>query len=84
MPSVFMYTLSYCPWCKKAKKWFTDHDFPFEHVDYDLQNVEKQQEIEKEMKRHSTQFAFPWVLIHETLIIGWNPEKYAQLMGVKE
>jgi hypothetical protein len=40
--------------------------------------------MEKEMKKRSTQFAFPWVLIDETLIIGWNPEKYAHLMGVKE
>ena len=36
MKNVFMYTLSTCPWCRKTKKYFTDHNIPFKYVDYDL------------------------------------------------
>ena len=33
---VFLYALSTCPWCRKAKQWFTDTGVPFEFVDVDL------------------------------------------------
>jgi glutaredoxin len=32
MKNVSMYTLSTCPWCRKAKKYFTDHNIPFKYV----------------------------------------------------
>ena len=80
---VFMYTLSTCPWCRRTKKWFADHQIPFEFVDYDLQDPEKQAAIEKEMLGRGGNVAFPWVLIGDELIVGWNPQKYAELMGMK-
>ena len=49
MKPVFMYTLSTCPWCRKAKKYFADHNIPFKYVDYDLESVEQQEKIEQEM-----------------------------------
>jgi len=81
---VFMYTLSTCPWCRRTKKWFTDHQIPFEYVDYDLQTPEKQAEIEQVMLKRGGNTAFPWVLIDDELIVGWNPVKYAELIGVTE
>lgn len=81
---VFMYTLSTCPWCRRTKKWFTDHQISFEYTDYDLQSTEKQAAIEKEMLDRGGNVAFPWVLIDSELVVGWNPQKYAELMGVKE
>lgn len=77
-----MYTLSTCPWCRKTKKYFTDNKIPFEYVDYDLQPPAEQQKIEKRMVESGESLAFPWVLIGEELVIGWNPEKYAQLLGI--
>ena len=35
MKKVVMYTLSTCPWCMRAKKFFREHDIPFEYTDYD-------------------------------------------------
>lgn len=34
---VFMYALSTCPWCRKAKQFFKTNNVPFDYVDYDLQ-----------------------------------------------
>ena len=78
-----MYTLSTCPWCKKTKKWFTENEIPFEFVDYDLESEESQAKIEREMRLKGSEMAFPWVLIGEDLVIGWNPGRYAELLGVK-
>ncbi len=81
---VFMYTLSTCPWCRRTKKWFTDNKIPFEYVDYDLQTPEKQAKIEQEMMSKGGNMAFPWVVIDEEIIVGWNPKKYAEAMGIEE
>ncbi len=81
---VFMYTLSTCPWCRRTKKWFTEHNIPFEYVDYDLQNPERQAEIEQDMMKRGGNMAFPWVVIDDEVVVGWNPAKYAELMGLAE
>ncbi|MBI4287477.1 MAG: glutaredoxin family protein [Chloroflexi bacterium] len=84
MKKVFMYTLSTCPWCRKTKKYFTDNKIRFEFVDYDLQPPEEQAKIEKRMMERGGNMAFPWVLIGDDLVIGWNPEKYSELMGLSK
>lgn len=81
MPNVFMYTLSTCPWCRKTKKYFADHNVPFKYVDYDLQSPQEQQKIEQEMTARGGQLSFPWVVIGDDLIVGWNPAKYDELLG---
>jgi glutaredoxin-like protein NrdH len=84
MKNVFMYTLSTCPWCRKTKQYFTDHKIPFQYVDYDLQSVEEQQKIEQEMKSRSGPLSFPWVLIGDDLVVGWNPKKYDELLALSK
>jgi len=84
MKNVFMYTLSTCPWCRKTKKYFGDHSIPFKYVDYDLQSAEEQQNIEQEMKKRSGPLSFPWVLIGDDLVVGWNPAKYDELLALSK
>ena len=45
MAKVTMYTLSTCPWCRKTKKFFTEHNIPFEFTDYDLADEATQDKI---------------------------------------
>jgi glutaredoxin len=78
------YTLSYCPWCKKTKKFFQDHGIQFEYVDYDLQDEQEQSRIEEEMRKYSKGgIAFPYVVIDGTVVIGWNPGRYEELLNIK-
>jgi glutaredoxin len=84
MKSVFMYTLSTCPWCRKTKRYFTEHNIPFQYVDYDLQPDREQQKIEQEMTKRGGQLSFPWVLIGEDLVVGWNPSKYDALLSLSK
>jgi glutaredoxin len=83
MTNVSMYTLSTCPWCRKTKKYFTDHKIPFRYVDYDLAPPEEQERIEDDMRKRGGQLSFPWVLIDDQLVVGWNPAKYDELLGLK-
>lgn len=83
MAKVFMYTLSTCPWCRKTKQFFKDKSIPFEYVDYDLQGEEEQEKIMKEMEKLGGGMAFPFVRIDDKIIVGYNPEKYSEFLGLK-
>ena len=49
MKPVTMYTLSTCPWCRKAKKFFADHNVQFQYTDYDLADEATQAKIMREL-----------------------------------
>ena len=81
MHKVTGYTLSYCPWCKKAKKFFKERGIEFEFIDYDLVDEAEQDRIEDEMKKNSKGgISFPYVVIDGTVVHGWNPGRYEELL----
>jgi glutaredoxin len=78
---VSMYTLSTCPWCRKTKKYFTEHHIPFTYVDYDLADAATQDAITRELDAVGAT-GFPFVRIDDEIIVGWQPERYAKAMGL--
>ena len=85
MHKVTGYTLSYCPWCKKTKNFFHEHGIQFEYIDYDLQDEGEQRRIEEEMTKHSRGgISFPYVVIDGTVVVGYNLERYKELLGIGE
>ncbi len=81
---VFMYTLSTCPWCRKAKQFFRGNNIPFDYVDYDLQPEDEQEKIMGKMLEISGARSFPVVMIGERVIVGYNPEKYSEILGLQK
>lgn len=81
MKKISMYTLSTCPWCRKTKKFFTEHNITFDFIDYDLADDATQKMIISDMKRHKAS-GFPFVMINGDTVEGYNPERYTQLMGL--
>jgi len=80
---VFMYTSSTCPWCRKTKQFFKGKNVPFDYIDYDLASEEEQERIRKEMSKYGGSIAFPFVKIGEEVVVGYNPEKYGELLGLR-
>lgn len=80
MANVSMYTLSTCPVCRKTKKFFQDRGIPFSFVDYDLAGEEEQDRIAAEMMKRTGHISFPFVRIGDVVVIGFNPERYEQLI----
>ncbi len=80
---VFMYALSTCPWCRKAKQFFKTNNVPFDYVDYDLQPEDEQERIMEKMLKISGTGSFPVVMIGDRVIVGYNPEKYSEVLGLK-
>ena len=81
MVKVKMYTLSTCPWCRKTKKFFTEHNIPFEFTDYDLANEATQDKIMAELDAEGAN-GIPFVRIGDQVVAGYQPDVYAKLMGI--
>lgn len=80
MPRVSMYTLSTCPWCRKTKQFFKERQIPFDFVDYDLADIDEQDRIVADMRKHTSNISFPYVVIGDKVIQGYDPDKYEQLL----
>jgi glutaredoxin len=80
MKKVTLYTLSTCPWCRKAKKFFTDRHIQFTDIDYDLADEATQEKILKELDAAGAT-GFPYVKIGDQVIVGYQPDRYANALG---
>ena len=80
-PKVSMYTLSTCPSCEKAKRFFTERHIPFQFINYDLADQDTQDRIMREIEAEELQ-AFPFVRIGDQTVQGYDPKRYARLLGI--
>lgn len=81
MNKIYMYTLSTCPWCRKTKKFFTEHRIAFDYTDYDLADEATQDKIMNELETHGAN-GFPFVRIGDQVVEGYQPDRYAELLGL--
>ncbi len=81
MKKITMYTLSTCPWCRKSKRFFTDHKIAFTFVDYDLADEATQSRISSEVDAAGAT-GFPFVKINDEVIVGYQPERYTRALGI--
>ena len=82
MADVKLYTLSTCPWCRKAKQFFSDKCVPFDYVDVDLLEGEEQEKITDEIYKISGSLQYPVVVIDDQVVTGFNPSRYSDILGL--
>ena len=82
--TVELYTMSTCPWCKKAKAFLDDRKVVYTYVDFDLADEVMQTRIQDEMLARNAS-AFPFAKFGEgDFIVGYNPEAYARLLDLED
>lgn len=79
MKKVTLYTLSTCPWCRKAKKFFADRNIPFTYIDYDLADEPTQEKISQELDAAGAT-GFPFAKIGDKVISGYQPDVYSSAL----
>ncbi|MGP0018312.1 MAG: glutaredoxin family protein [Candidatus Sulfotelmatobacter sp.] len=79
MKKVSLYTLSTCPWCRKAKQFFAEHKIPFTYIDYDLADEATQGKILQELDAAGAT-GFPFVKIGDEVIAGYRPDLYSKAL----
>ncbi|MDG6244454.1 MAG: glutaredoxin family protein [Methanolobus sp.] len=77
---VIIYALSTCPWCKKAKKFFTEKGVDFEYIEYDKADEETRKYIQEDCKAYTETLGFPIVKIGDDAVVGYNTKKYSSLL----
>lgn len=74
---VDIYSTNSCHFCHMAKEWLTEKNIPYNDF-----NVGMDQAKRKEMVEITGQLGVPVIKIGNDVMIGFNPEKMAQLLGV--
>ena len=81
---ILMYSLSTCPWCTKTKQFFEKRNIKFDYVEYDLASDEDKKRIYREIIDSGNNVSFPYVKIGSEVIVGWDPDKYRELLDLKD
>jgi glutaredoxin-like protein NrdH len=77
---VKLYALSTCPWCKKAKVFFTEKQIPFECIEVDLLKGKEQEKAVEEVRKLVGDAIFPVTVIGDKKILGYKPEEFAEAL----
>jgi glutaredoxin len=77
---VSMYTLSTCPWCRKTKQFFADRGVPYESTDVDKLGRSERMQARDKIVELTGNLQYPVVIINGTVVQGYHPEQYADLL----
>lgn len=75
--TVKIFTTPTCGYCRQAKDFFKDHNISFSEVD-----VIKDQAALKEMADKSGQMGVPVILVDEEIVVGFDRDRLAGLLGI--
>lgn len=78
MKNIIIYTLNYCPYCKKAVEFFKERNIPFEEIDVTYDEEIMSERI-KNMFHIEKELTFPQIVIDKQNIGG-----YSDLMQLEE
>ena len=73
-----MYSTPTCTYCNAAKDFFKKHSIAYEAVDVASDVARRKEMIEK-----SGQMGVPVILVDDEIIVGFNEQKLARILGIK-
>jgi glutaredoxin-like protein NrdH len=81
--TVKVFALSTCPYCRMTRTFLDENDVEYDVVEVDrLQGTPEYQAAVDEVKRLSGGTSFPVVLIGDTVVVGFNKPRIAELLGL--
>ena len=78
---VFVWALSTCMWCKKAKKFLEDNGVDYTYEFVDLLDGDERDKALSEIEKHNPATSFPTILIDGKCIIGFDEKKLKETLG---
>jgi len=70
MPRVVLFSTPTCSWCRRAKRYFRERRVPFKEV-----NVERDQEVARDVARKTGQTGVPVIKIGNRWIVGFDKDR---------
>lgn len=77
-PRIVIYTVSWCPHCKEAKEYFTDHNIPFINRDVELDD-----KAMDDLKEKYKSIGVPVIVLgnDEKIIKGFDREQFQKVLN---
>lgn len=79
---IMVYALSTCPYCKRTKRFLNEHKIDYDHIDVDLLDDAKQDEVMDEVEKLTGKRAFPVVIIGSEIIVGHDEQKLKKALNL--
>jgi glutaredoxin len=79
---VFVYALSTCGWCRKAKEMLEQRDVEYEYVFVDQLTGDDRNAAMDAVRAINPRGSFPTIKVDEEIVIGFDEERLAELLGV--
>ncbi|MCL4465129.1 MAG: glutaredoxin [Chloroflexi bacterium] len=76
----FMYGLSTCGWCAKARAWLEANADGFDLVYVDLLEANEREQLVAKLQERVGRVAFPMIFFGEECVVGYQPEEYERLL----
>lgn len=76
---VKLFTTPACPYCFTLKQFLKKHNIEFEEID-----VSQDKKALEEMIKKSDQMGVPVIEINENIVVGFDKEKIAELLNIKD
>lgn len=77
MPQVKLFTTPTCGYCRHTKQFFAEHG-----IQYTEANVATDLDARNEMLTKSGQMGVPVILVDNNVVVGYDPERLSELLGI--
>ena len=79
---VFLYALSTCVWCRRAKKLLNDLGVAYSYIDVDLLEEDQKDRIKEEIRDWNPACSYPTLVIdNESCIVGYREDEIREALG---
>ncbi|UCE12524.1 MAG: glutaredoxin family protein [Candidatus Heimdallarchaeota archaeon] len=80
---IFLFTISTCMWCKKAKRWLNRQGFQYSYLDIDLIPVEDKNKLKAEIQEvFGVKPRFPFLVVNKIQWdSGYNPDIWEEMIN---
>lgn len=79
---IHVYALSTCPYCRMTRRYLDENNVAYEVTEVDLLEGDEKQTAIDEVKRLSGGTSFPVVVMGDSVVVGFNKSKIADLLGL--
>lgn len=79
---VFIYTLSTCGHCKRAKQFLDEHNIGYDYVDVDQCQGQERQDVIEKVKKVNPRTTFPTIVIGDNVIVGFREQDIKDALGL--
>lgn len=83
---ITVFSLTYCPYCLKAKDYLTEKGYDFDYIEVDTLKDEERDRVVEFVKKNNPRTSFPTIIFGDTgeVVVGYEPEEMDDALEIME